>query len=317
MQLSMSSLSRLGGLAAVTAVLVAFAISVAEARPGGGRSFGSRGDRTWSQPPATNTTPGMTKPMDRSMAQPNKANPAAAPATAGAATQAAKPNMMRNLLLGGLIGAGLASIFGTGALASILGFALQMALIVGIVMLIMAFFRSRQSPQPAMASASGARSQQPNAQAYRQSASSLGGDNSSLLNISGDDYNAFERLLDEVQTAYGRNDVKALEKRLTPEMLSYFAEELSENAKKGLRNEVSSAKLLQGDLSEAWRDSSGEYATVAMRYSLLDAMVETASGRVVSGSRSEPSEATEVWTFWRPRNGNASQWELSAIQQTS
>jgi predicted lipid-binding transport protein (Tim44 family) len=98
-------------------------------------------------------------------------------------------------------------------------------------------------------------------------------------------------------------------------MLSYFAGELDANAKEGLRFEVSEPKLLQGDLAEAWREADGEYATVAMRYAMIDATVD-ASGRVVSGSREEPQEVTEVWTFRRPIGGTAAQWELSAIQQT-
>ena len=52
-----------------------------------------------------------------------------------------------------------------------------------------------------------------------------------------------------------------------------------------------------------------------MRYSLTDAMIEKSSGNVINGSRTEPQEVTEVWTFVRPLNGNSSQWELSAIQQ--
>jgi predicted lipid-binding transport protein (Tim44 family) len=52
-----------------------------------------------------------------------------------------------------------------------------------------------------------------------------------------------------------------------------------------------------------------------MRYSIKDATVDASSGRVVSGSESEPQEVTELWTFRRPLNGNARQWELSAIQQ--
>jgi predicted lipid-binding transport protein (Tim44 family) len=98
-------------------------------------------------------------------------------------------------------------------------------------------------------------------------------------------------------------------------MLSYFAAELDGNAKQGVRNEVSQPKLLQGDLAEAWREADGEFATVAMRFSVLDATVEKASGRLVSGSASTPQEATEVWTFRRPLNGTPRQWELSAIQQ--
>ena len=67
-------------------------------------------------------------------------------------------------------------------------------------------------------------------------------------------------------------------------MLSYFSQELADNAQQGIRNEVSDVKLLQGDLSEAWRENGSEYATVAMRFSLVDATVDRASGRVVSGN---------------------------------
>ena len=93
-------------------------------------------------------------------------------------------------------------------------------------------------------------------------------------------------------------------------MLSYFSEDLAANASKGVINRVSDVKLLQGDLAEAWREGDTDYATVAMRYSLNDEMVERESGRVVEGG---PDEATEVWTFMRARGGH---WLVSAIQQT-
>ena len=98
--------------------------------------------------------------------------------------------------------------------------------------------------------------------------------------------------------------------RLTPEMLSYYAEELSENASRGVVNQLSDVKLLQGDLSEAWREGDKEYASVAMRYSLNDHTIDRESGRVTKGG---PDEATEIWTFMRVRGGH---WLLSAIQQT-
>jgi predicted lipid-binding transport protein (Tim44 family) len=50
---------------------------------------------------------------------------------------------------------------------------------------------------------------------------------------------------------------------------------------------------------------------VALRYALVDKTVDNATGRLVKGS-DQPTEATEVWTFLRPRGAN---WELSAIQQ--
>ena len=77
-------------------------------------------------------------------------------------------------------------------------------------------------------------------------------------------------------------------------------------------NKVSDVKLLQGDLAEAWREGETDYASVAMRFSLVDKTLERATGRLVAGS-DQPTEATEVWTFVRPSGAN---WELSAIQQT-
>ena len=58
-------------------------------------------------------------------------------------------------------------------------------------------------------------------------------------------------------------------------------------------------KLLQGDLSESWREGDVDYATVAMRYGSLDVVRDRTSGKVLAGSPDEPVETTEVWTFRR------------------
>ena len=134
---------------------------------------------------------------------------------------------------------------------------------------------------------------------------------STPITISKADYDAFERLLGDIQEAYSAEDVNALRGRVTPEMLSYFNEQLSQNASRGLVNRVSDVRLLQGDLSEAWREGDSEYATVAMRFALTDSMIDRKSGRVVDGG--QPEQVTEVWTFVRSRGGA---WILSAIQQS-
>src|SRR5437764_1100097 len=74
------------------------------------------------------------------------------------------------------------------------------------------------------------------------------------------DYDAFERLLGEIQTAYSAEDLGALRSQVTPEMLSYFAEDLARNADRGVVNRISDVKLQQGDLAEAWRERDAEYA---------------------------------------------------------
>ncbi len=54
-------------------------------------------------------------------------------------------------------------------------------------------------------------------------------------------------------------------------------------------------------MSEAWREGNVEYATVAMRYSAIDVMVDRTSGAVVEGNPNEPVESVELWTFTRDR----------------
>jgi predicted lipid-binding transport protein (Tim44 family) len=288
---------------ALALAMVVMLAAAADARTGGGGNYGSRGSRTFSNPPATNTAP-RAAPIEKSFTQPGKAPtaPAAAPSRFGG---------WGSILAGGLIAGALASIFGFGALANVMGFLLQAALIAGIVWLVMSYFRRRQL-QPATVQASAGMNRPPSGVDYRLG--STGGGNSAL-EIGSRDYDAFERLLGDIQLAYGRADESALSRMVTPEMLSYFAQDLEADRRKGLRNEVASPKLLQGDLSEAWREPGGEYATVAMRFSLIDATVD-GSGRVVSGSRTVPKEVTEFWTFRRQSGGTPSQWELSAIQQS-
>lgn len=323
------SFSRLSVLVvALAAGLSVVAVDVADAR----RNFGSRGTKTYTAPPATNTAP-KAAPMERSMTQ--KGAPSAQPgaaAGAGAAAQASRFGGMRGLLMGSLFAVGLASIFGFGALASALGFILQFALIAGLAYLVVMFIRSRNQPALARANAqqgSGRAPQRdmsqrdmaqpnmaaPGSQGFGSSARAA--QTTTPLTIGQDDLNTFEQLLSEVHTAFSREDLDKLGAMVTPEMLSYFAQELSDSAKQGVRNEISDVKLLQGDVSEAWREAGSEYATVAVRYSHIDVTVDRNTGHVVSGDRNTPTEATEFWTFRRDDRARGDGWQLSAIQQAA
>ena len=146
--------------------------------------------------------------------------------------------------------------------------------------------------------------------APRGGSASMG--NAPQVVIGEDDYKAFETALVEIQAAYSKGDVAALRGLATPEMVGYFSEELSGNASQGLENKVEAVKLEQGDLSEAWSEGNLEYATVAMRFSMIDITRRIADGTIVEGNDKVRTEATEVWTFLRSRGGK---WLLSAIQQ--
>jgi predicted lipid-binding transport protein (Tim44 family) len=304
------------------AVPLVIAIASADARPGGGGSMGSRGGRTYSAPPPTATSPGTAQPMNRTMTQPGSPT-AAAPAAAGGG-MFNKPGMgMLGGLAAGFLGAGLLGMrfgggrfSGLGGFASILGLILQVGLIILVVRLAMMWWQRRHTPATAYASgpATGpAPGPQPQANFRSGMGFGLGSGGSAPLEIQPADYEGFERLLGDVQAAWSNEDVGALEKLTTPEMASYFAKDLAENKARNDVNKVSDVKLLQGDLAEAWREGETDYASVAMRFSLVDKTLERTTGKLVAGSE-QPIEATEVWTFARRRG---SDWELSAIQQTS
>ncbi|MCA6116691.1 Tim44 domain-containing protein [Bradyrhizobium sp. WSM 1738] len=303
------------------ALPLAITISEADARVGGGGNSGSRGSRTYSAPPSTTTAPGTAQPMNRSFTQPGTPNvgtPAAGAANKGGFFNRPGMGMLGGLaagflgagLLGMLFGGGLFS--GLGSLSSIIGLLLQIALIVIVVRLAMSWWQRRHTPASAYA---GGPAEGPGAQtSFRTGLSGFGlGSSQPALEIQPADYEAFERLLGEVQAAWSNEDVEKLHTLATPEMVSYFSKDLEENKARNDINKVSDVKLLQGDLAEAWREGETDYASVAMRFSLVDKTLERTTGRLVAGSET-PIEATEVWTFARRRGGD---WELSAIQQTS
>ena len=140
------------------------------------------------------------------------------------------------------------------------------------------------------------------------------GSGSAPLEIQPADYEAFERLLGEIQAAWSNEDVAKLHTLATPEMVSYFSKDLEENKARNDVNKVTDVKLLQGDLAEAWREGETDYASVAMRFSLVDKTAGAHHRPPGRRAANTPIEATEVWTFARRRGAD---WELSAIQQTS
>lgn len=306
-------------LAAIAALALVLTPTLADAAAGRGGSMGSRGSRTFSAPPSTNTAPGVAAPMQRSTAQPTAPRPgmpAAQPSRFGGG--------MMGGLMGGLLGAGLIGmLFGGGFFSGMAGFMgflgllLQIGLIVVLAMVVMRWFRRRS--QPAMADGPGMapRGMDPSMQAGMMGRSAMGGmpmgaAAAAPVAIQPADYQEFERLLHAIQGAWSDGNEGALRAFTTPEMAAYFGEQLSDMERQGLRNEVRDVKLEQGDLAEAWAEDGMEYATVAMRFSALD-VTRDRGGRVVEGDAAARSMITEIWTFVR-RPGD--RWVLSAIQQT-
>lgn len=298
---------------------------------------------------APNTVSPSQAAPTRPAQQPGMAQPAAAQ-SGGFFSRGGFGGMLMGGLIGAgiagmLFGGGF--LDGLGSLAGMLGFLLQIALIGFLVMLAVRFFKNRraaqQGPQPAYAGSGlgqgmgGQGMGGPlNREQAPQSGAGLGGGLGGLMGglgggaqpaptpthtapertdeigIVGSDYEAFERLLVEVQDAYSRGDRAALARLATAEVAGHFTAELDDAAARGVVNSVTAVKLEQGDLSEAWREADAEYATVAIRFSMVDVTIEKATGKVVDGDPAARVEATEIWTFRRAPGGA---WTLSAIQQ--
>jgi predicted lipid-binding transport protein (Tim44 family) len=289
------------------------AISPADARVGGGFSMGSRGARTFSAPPSTSTAPGTAMPFNRTITQPS--SPGLNRPFGGGFFNSPGRSMLGGLAAG-FLGAGLLGMLfgggmfgGLGGMSSIFGLILQIVLIVFLVRMAMSWWQRRQTASAYAGAATGGLGGQ---NSFRSGVGFGLGSASAPLQILPADYEAFERLLADIQAAWSNEDIARLHTLATPEMVSYLARDIEQNKARNVINKTSDVKLLQGDLAEAWREGDTDYASVAMRFSLVDRTLERSTGQLVEGS-DQPSEVTEVWTFVRPRGAN---WELSAIQQT-
>jgi predicted lipid-binding transport protein (Tim44 family) len=303
-------------LAGFAALVLALSPGLADARAGDGGSFGSRGSKTFSAPPSTNTAPSAA-PMQRSMTPQSQPSPGFGGAPA---YQGQRSSGFMSGLMGGLIGAGIGGmLFGHGFMGGgmggfgFIGLLLQILLVVFVVRFLYRRFMGGRSPAMAGGPNIFARGDMQGGLGPVQGGSSpmQGGSGQPQIAIGPGDYQQFEQLLKAIQAAWSAHDLSALQGMATPEMVSYFGEQLSGQVSRGVRNSVTDVNLVSGDLAQAWSEQGREYATVAMRFSMIDVTRDTA-GRIVDGNPSEHITATEIWTFVRSRGG---QWILSAIQQ--
>jgi predicted lipid-binding transport protein (Tim44 family) len=303
-------------LALFVCASVALAPALADARAGsssGGRSssMGSRGVRTYENNSA--------QPLSRSVTPPpaTAAQPGFAPSPAyGGGGSFFQRHPFLTGLAGGFIGSWLFGHMGyaadgTGG-GSGLGMILQLLIVGLLIYFAIRLFRGRAlfgggargalftPPRSAGAAAAPARR-----------------DRGRDINLSDADLNAFQEIHAAVQEAWSASDLGRLRRLMTPEMLSYFSEELTRNASQGTQNTVSDVQLVKGDLLESWDEGDLQYATAHMRWRALDYVVRLGRSAgdpdyIVSGDPRTPVEAEEVWTFVRRPGGN---WLLSAIQQ--
>jgi predicted lipid-binding transport protein (Tim44 family) len=304
-------------LAALLPLMGALAAVPAEARLGGGHSLGSRGSHSFFQPRSTTLAPSGAAPFERSVGPGTGFN---RPGLGGGSFFNRRPFMSG--LLGGFIGAGIFGLlFGGGFLhmgfgfGGLFGVLIQLIILFFLVRWLIGLFRrgglggGRQPSVfgPAATASPAGRNWQGLGPGTDEAGASV-----APCEITQADRQAFAQCLVYVQQAWGAQDLGAISQAATPEMMGYFRDQLATLSRQGLRNRVANVSVDGMELSEAWSEGDSDFATVAMRFSMMD-VTEDAGGRVVDGSPTVRALVTEIWTFTRRRAGH---WVLAAIQQT-
>ena len=283
-------------LALLFSLTVALAPSLADARAGssfgGGFSgMGSRGSRSFDNNGAS--------PLSRTMETPSSG--------VGSSFGTGGSFFSRHPFLTGMFGGFLGSmLFGGGFFGHMLGGLFSLLIIGFLIVLAVRLLSGRMAMNSGGMPRSLGAAAAP-VQRYR------GRD----ITVSDADLNAFQSIHAAVQEAWGRADLAQMRQLMTPEMLSYFSEELTKNSSQGVQNLVSNVNLAKAELTESWEEGDMQYATAFMRWTALDYTVKigaapSSPGALVAGDPRVPTEAEEMWTFVRRRGGN---WLLSAIQQ--
>jgi predicted lipid-binding transport protein (Tim44 family) len=270
--------------------------------------MGSRGTRSWENNGA--------QPLNRSLIpQPGQSGYAAGPIYPAYGGSFFQRHPFLTGLAGGLFGSwlfGHAGNAGTGGGAgSAIGGLLWIAIIGFLIWLAFRFFR-RASGSSGWPGGGGFAARSAGA-----AAAPAVRDRGRDINLADADLQSFQQLHAAIQEAWSAGDLARLGRLMTPEMLSYFADELTGNTSRGVSNVVSDVRLLKGELNESWEERDRQYATAFMRWRALDYIVRLGTspgerGDLVAGDPRTPVEAEEIWTFVRPRGGA---WLLSAIQQ--
>ncbi len=292
------------------------------ARAGGGRSFGSRGSRTYTAP---RSTPAPT-PSSPSQGTPqyNPAQPASSPFGGGGFLRGMAGGIVGGML-GGMLFRSLGFAGGSdGGFGG--GFGIMEILLIGALLYgIYWFIKRRRSEASAGTS-------------YRDSSAMDAGRTTApmtayepeiresdvetgLRHIRQMDPRFAERdftdgCMDrffQVQGAWANRDMSGIRNLLTDEMYKALQEEADQLRAKQRINRLDNIAVRSVEITEIWQEGGVDFITAKIYANLLDYTTDERTGEVVAGSRTEPVKFQEYWTFTRPVGDHP--WKLSAIRQ--
>lgn len=288
------------------------------ARVGGGRSFGSRGSRTYTAPRST------PSPYQGSRQYNSPTSPSSSP-FGGSSLMRGMAGGLLGGMLGGMLFRGMGFAGGPGGMGGGIGL-FDILLIGGILYGIYWFIRRRKSESLAGASWQGDnasfRTGQPAGITGPFGIHNAENDaETGLRHIRQMDPGFNEkRFIDactdtffRIQGAWANRDMSGVRVLLTEEMFSTLQHDADQLKAEKRINRLDNIAVRSVEMAEAWQEGGADFITVRFLANLLDYTTNEPTGEVLSGSRTEPVKFEEYWTF--TRSVGSQDWKLSAIQQ--
>lgn len=305
-------------LFSMTATL--FIAAEAEARAGGGRSFGSRGSRSYSRPisPSPSPSPYRAAPQQAGPASPS---PFAQPQPAGGGFLRSMAGGIMGGMLGGMLFRSLG--FGGGGMGGGGGIGIfEILLLAGIGYLIYKFIKSKrqtaeQGAYSSYSSLPGSYDVSPqSALISSQDDRDMGLSHIRQLDAAFDEGKFADEVMDiffRIQSAWMNRDLAPVNSFLADDMRRLFQDDIERLLREKRVNRLENIAVRSVEIAEAWQEQGQDYITAQIYANLLDYTTDDATGQVVAGSKTEPVKFEEFWTFTRPVGGGS--WKLCGIDQ--
>lgn len=314
------------GLFVILMMAAALPVTDADARMGGGRSFGGgmgRGSRSFSPPP---------RPMQRESAPSGQAIPNGN-VSPGVSQPAPQPQggFMRGMgggLLGGIAGGLLGGMLfshmgwgggmgGGGLGGSGIGL-FEIILVVGIGYLIFRMVQNGHQTAGAPSAPSSDREYRPEPIEVSDNGIGQGLSYIRRMDPSFDENRFNENVTDmffKIQGAWMNRDISPLRAFMTDETGTFIQNDIEGLLRDKKTNRLENIAVRKVEIAEAFQEEGRDFITVLFTANLLDYTTDDSTGAVVAGSKTDPVKFEEYWTFTRKVGANP--WQLSAINQVT
>ncbi len=117
----------------------------------------------------------------------------------------------------------------------------------------------------------------------------------------------------KIQAGWMRREIEPISHLLDSQLATEYSKSFAEMKSKGIRNRLENIAIRNVELLDAGVEGAEEFVTLLFTANLLDYTEEEASGRIVSGSNTDPVRFAERWTWSRP--SGSLNWKLSGIRE--